>query len=67
MPSTIKILRCNDLVKKLGLSRSSLYDRMNPSSPRFDNRFPKPIRLGLNSVGWLEHEIDQWLLERRAP
>ncbi|MGY3912773.1 AlpA family phage regulatory protein [Aeromonas piscicola] len=66
MASTIKILRCNDLVKKLELSRSSLYDRMNPSSPRFDSSFPKAIRLGANSVGWFEHEIDQWLLGRRV-
>ncbi|MGY6036534.1 helix-turn-helix transcriptional regulator [Aeromonas sp. AE23HZ002T15] len=67
MTSGFKILRCKDLIKKLGLSRSSLYDRLAPSSPRFDKSFPKAIRLGANSVGWFEHEVDQWLLTRRTP
>lgn len=65
MTTGIKILRCKDLIIKLGCSRSSFYDWLNPSSPRFDESFPKAIRLGANSVGWLEHEIDQWLLSRR--
>ena len=26
--------------------------------------FPKRRRLGLNSVGWIEAEIDQWCAER---
>ncbi|MEL6190044.1 MAG: AlpA family phage regulatory protein [Myxococcota bacterium] len=26
--------------------------------------FPKRIRLGPQSVGWLEHEIDDWLAKR---
>lgn len=67
MTSGIKVLRCKDLINKLGVSRSSLYDRLNPSSPRFDEGFPKSIRLGANSVGWIEHEVDQWLLARRTP
>jgi prophage regulatory protein len=28
------------------------------------DKFPHHIRLGGNTVAWLEHEIDQWLDER---
>ena len=28
--------------------------------------FPKPISLGDNSVGFAEHEVDDWLAERAA-
>ena len=26
--------------------------------------FPMPIRLGPRSVGWLEIEIDEWIVDR---
>jgi prophage regulatory protein len=29
-------------------------------------RFPKPIRTGPNSVGWLESDLEQWQRERIA-
>lgn len=29
-------------------------------------RFPRRVRLGPNSVGWYEHEIDAWLASRAA-
>lgn len=61
MNNTIKVLRIKDLMKKIGMARSTIYDRINPMSPRYDSSFPKPIKLGLSAVGWLEHEIDVWL------
>ncbi|MGU5638088.1 AlpA family phage regulatory protein [Aeromonas hydrophila] len=66
MNQNIRVLRCKDVIEKLGISRSSLYDRLKPSSPRFDPSFPQSIHLGANSVGWLEHEIDTWVLEKRT-
>ncbi|AZK61598.1 MULTISPECIES: helix-turn-helix transcriptional regulator [Pectobacterium] len=62
--STVKILRMPALVKKLGIARSTIYDWINPKSPRYDETFPKQCRLGNQSVGWLESEIDQWILQR---
>jgi prophage regulatory protein len=29
-----------------------------------EGTFPKPISLGSRAVGWLEHEIDDWLDRR---
>ncbi|MBW3781475.1 AlpA family phage regulatory protein [Aeromonas veronii] len=61
MNKTIKVLRIKDLMRKIGMARSTIYDRINPKSPRYDSSFPKPIKLGLSAVGWLEHEINAWV------
>jgi prophage regulatory protein len=55
------ILRRRDLEADLRISRSTIYDKINPKSPRYDATFPKPIRLGGSAVGWLAHEVDAWL------
>lgn len=60
------ILRRSQIETKIGLSRSSIYDRINPKSPYYDPTFPKPISLGGSSVGWLESEIDEWIASRIA-
>jgi prophage regulatory protein len=50
-----KILRLNEVMAQTGLSRSNIYLQMS------EDRFPKSINIGLRSVGWLEHEIDEWI------
>lgn len=60
--SALSILRRRDLEDRLRLSRSTIYDKINPASPRFDKSFPKPIRLGNGSaVGWIEGEVEAWV------
>jgi len=60
--TVLTILRRRELECRLGLSRSTIYDKINPASPRYDATFPKPIKLGIGSaVGWIEGEIDDWL------
>lgn len=63
---TVKVLRLPDVVTKLGIARSTIYDWLNAKSPRHDPAFPKPYPLGKKSVGWLESELDEWILQRRA-
>lgn len=65
--STVKILRMRAVAAKLGIARSTIYDWLNPKSNRYDATFPKQRRLGQQSVGWLEAELDQWLLQRETP
>jgi prophage regulatory protein len=60
----MKILRLNQLMPVLGLSRSAIYDRLNPQSPRYDRAFPRQIPLGGRSVGFLESEVNAWLRAR---
>ncbi|AYK18861.1 TPA: AlpA family phage regulatory protein [Aeromonas veronii] len=61
----MKVLRNNDVIQTLGISKSKFFDMLNPKSPRFDATFPKRIRIGVNSVGFLEHEITQWVISRQ--
>ncbi|MDF0605748.1 AlpA family transcriptional regulator [Neisseriaceae bacterium TC5R-5] len=58
---TLIILRRKQLETRTGLSRSTIYDKLNPKSPRHDSSFPKPISLGAGSVGWLESEVNAWI------
>lgn len=63
--TVLTILRRRDLEARLKLSRSTIYDKINPASPRYDAAFPKPIRLGNGSaVGWIESEVEIWLRSR---
>lgn len=64
--SNVKILRISALTKKLGIARSTIYDWINPKSPRYDETFPKQLRLGSQSVGWMESDVERWLLQRNT-
>jgi len=52
------ILRRRQVEARIGLSRSTIYLYIQ------EGAFPKPINLGTRAVGWLESEIDKWLMER---
>jgi prophage regulatory protein len=63
----LTVLRRKQVELRTGLSRSTIYSklRFNPHRPKeFDPSFPKPISLGEKAVGWLSHEIDDWLALR---
>ncbi|MCV0498767.1 AlpA family phage regulatory protein [Escherichia coli] len=62
--NNLKILRISAVTKKLGIARSTIYDWLNVKSPRHDPAFPKPYRLGKQSIGWRESELDEWILQR---
>lgn len=64
MNTTIRVLRIKDLIAKIGIARSTIYDWMNPTSPRFNPSFPKRMKIGLSTIGWLEHEVDAWITEQ---
>lgn len=62
--SNAKMIRITSVMKKIGVARSTIYDWINPKSPRYDATFPKRRCLGKQSIGWLESEIDEWILLR---
>lgn len=54
----MRVLRANDLTKRLGISATTIW-RL-----RQEGGFPPPRRLSAQSVGWLESEVDEWLESR---
>jgi prophage regulatory protein len=60
----LEILRLKRMKVKTGLSGSTIYNKLNPRSKYYDETFPKPIRLGLGAVGWIEQEVEFWLTSR---
>ena len=64
--SEIKILRLKSLCVRIGLGRSTIYDRINKKSPRYDKTFPRPIKLGATAIGWIESEVIAWIQQRVA-
>lgn len=56
----LSILRRKEVEARTALSRSTLYERIRSGS------FPAPINLGGKAVGWIEHEIDDWILRQIA-
>lgn len=59
-PVRVRILRLPEVQRRTGLSRSTIYVRLDQA------RFPKPVSLGARAVGWIEPEVDEWIRERIA-
>lgn len=57
-PPRHSILRLPDVKARTGLSRSTIYLRISQGA------FPTPINLGSRAVGWLETEIEDWLVRQ---
>ena len=57
----LKIIRLKQLEERVGLKRSSIYEKMNNKSHRYDATFPVMVSLGERSVGWYQHEVEAWL------
>jgi prophage regulatory protein len=55
LQTALTILRRKQVESRIGLSRSTLYDRIRAGT------FPAPVSLGGKSVGWIESEVDAWL------
>lgn len=50
-----RFLRLNAVLDKTGLSRATLYRKIQ------DGTFPKQITIGARCVAWLESEIEEWM------
>jgi predicted DNA-binding transcriptional regulator AlpA len=65
-----KIIRLKQVIALTGLSRSTIYDRINHKSKRYDASFPKSIKLDstlqVGAVGWIESEIQAGIKQRIA-
>lgn len=54
----MRIIRLKDVIATTGLARSTIYKFVS------DGAFPAPVSLGGRSVGWVESEVEEWIMER---
>lgn len=52
-----RVLRLDQVIEKIGLSRSSIYNLID------DGNFPQRVKLSKRAIGFYEHEIDAWILQ----
>ena len=55
------VIRMQQLLEMLGLSRSMVYLKINPKSKYYDPKFPKPIKLGVKAIGWLLRDVSMYV------
>ena len=60
-PESIQVIRHTQVCNKLQISSAKLFDMV----AKF--QFPKPFQLipGGRAVGWIETDVEQWILERK--
>ena len=58
----VRVIRHSQVCQKLGISSAKLFDMVAKG------QFLKPFTLipGGRAVGFLERDVDQWILERKA-
>lgn len=54
----LRIMRLDEVLQVCGLSRSTLYKLID------QGMFPRPVQIGLRSVGWRQAEVLEWLKSR---
>ncbi|MFI8607511.1 helix-turn-helix transcriptional regulator [Pseudomonas sp. NPDC077649] len=54
----MRIIRLKEVIDSTGLARSTIYKYVK------EGTFPCPISLGDRCVGWLESEVQDWILAR---
>lgn len=54
-----QMLRAPEVVRRTGLSRTTIWRQIRAG------RFPAPLALSENSIGWPAAEIDAWLGSRQ--
>jgi prophage regulatory protein len=59
-PNSLTLLRMADVVKKTGLSRSTIGRLMAKGL------FPKPIKISGVMTRWLSCDVDSWIFELAA-
>ena len=57
-----KLVKYSELKSVYGIT----FSRRHLARLEHEKKFPKRVQLGVNRVGWVETEIDEWLAEKLA-
>lgn len=53
-----RIIRLPQVVAMVGLKKSAIYKKIKLEE------FPKPIKLGTHASGWLESDVQGWIMKQ---
>lgn len=54
----MRLIRLKEVMRVTGLARSTVYKYIAEES------FPKPVSLGERSVGWVDDEVQDWIMAK---
>jgi prophage regulatory protein len=54
----MKLIKLKQVMECTGLARSTVYKFMA------EGQFPKPVKLGVRMVAWVETEVHAWVHEK---
>lgn len=60
------VMRLPDVCRATGLSKSTIWNKLNPDSKYRDDSFPKQFKISANAVAWSAEEIYAWLDAKQA-
>ncbi|QQQ42004.1 AlpA family phage regulatory protein [Stenotrophomonas maltophilia] len=61
-----RFIRRQEVERRTGFGRSTIYAAIKPGSKRYDPTFPRPVRLSPGTIAWVESEVDGWIHARIA-
>lgn len=54
----MRLIRLKEVMRVTGLARSTVYKYIA------EEAFPKPVALGERCVGWVDDEVQDWIMAR---
>ena len=61
-----QLISIKEVIKIIGVGRSTIYEMMNEFSPYYDRTFPKKVQIIQNRIGWSAYEIHQSIESKLA-
>ena len=61
-----QLISIKEVIKFVGVGRSTIYEMMDEYSPYYDPTFPKKVKITQNRIGWSAYEIHQWIESKLA-
>lgn len=59
--TVLTMLRLKQVIERTGLSRSTIYGKLDPKSAQYDPSFPARVSVGIGAVRWIDAEVNAWI------
>jgi prophage regulatory protein len=60
MTTQTKFIDLRELGSRIDLKKSAIYERLDPKSKHFDPSFPKPLKVGLRGIRFVQSEVEAY-------